>query len=202
MNTNCLIIGICGISGAGKTRITNLLAERLNSTTIHWDDYDSLPDYEEPADYIAWFQGDRDYAAWKSPQLVKTLHSLKHGKSIDHPNGQKKLFPSSIIIFDAPLGYEHRATGQFIDFLIFLDVPPDILLIRRLQRDHLNGTAADIQKINKELDEYLNFTRPLYLDTEHEKNNADLVVDGTLSEQGIIECILRAIDSIRKGKRS
>ena len=186
----CLIIGLCGVSGAGKTEITKLLAGRLKSTTVHWDDYDSLPDYEEPDDYIAWFHGNKDYAAWKSPQLAKTLHALKNGESSS----------SSIVIFDAPLGYEHIETGRFIDFLVFIDVPPDISLIRRLQRDHLNGSILDIQKINDELDYYSRFSRPLYLDTECEKRNADLIVDGTLPRQEIVERILDAIAKLIKEK--
>jgi len=195
---SCLIIGICGVSGAGKTEITRLLAERLKTTTLHWDDYDSLPDYEEPKDYIAWFHGNKDYTAWKSPGLVKALQALCQESQLKFDK-EEGLSPSSIIIFDAPLGYEHHETGRFIDFLVFIDVPPDISLIRRLQRDHLNGSAPDVRKINEELDYYSNFSRPLYLDIA-EKKNADLIVDGTLPKQKIVEQILDAIAPFIKEK--
>jgi len=197
----CLIIGICGVSGAGKTEITKLLAERLgDATTIHWDDYDSLPSYQEPEDYLAWFNSDKDYAAWKSPQLAKALEKLKNIKSVKHPTEEKEQLPSPIVIFDAPLGYEHTETGKFIDFLVFIDVPADILLIRRLQRDHLNGNPVDPQKINEELDYYSKFSRPLYLDTDRAKNSADLVLDGTLPKNEIVEKILGATAQLRKEK--
>lgn len=68
-----------------------------------------------------------------------------------------------------------------------------------LQRDHLNGSAPDVRKINEELDYFINFSRPLYLDTT-EKKNADLIVDGPLSKQKIVEQILNAIAPFLKEK--
>ena len=102
------IIGICGPSGSGKTSITKLLSRQLDQVTcIYWDDYDSLPDYEEPKDYVSWFHGNRDYAAFKTPQLATALQKLKQGEKVQHPNKREWLEPtlSRLDVLDLHLAY-------------------------------------------------------------------------------------------------
>lgn len=171
-----LIIGISGISGAGKSTLIKRLAETLQSTTIFWDDYDEIS--KGPQDYVEWFYSNKDYNDWIYPELVDTLHQLKKGETIVCPATRRNLTPTKYILFDAPLGYCHPATGKYIDFLICLDTPLDIALARRLIRDHQGNPNP--QKMIQELEEYLSKSRPLFILPPEEKTS-DLIVDGSLA---------------------
>jgi uridine kinase len=69
------IIGISGISGSGKSLLAKELGTALNATTICWDDFDDIS--ESPADYIKWYESDRNYNAWKYDALSDVLNKLK-----------------------------------------------------------------------------------------------------------------------------
>lgn len=169
------IIGISGISGAGKTTLIKRLAETLQSTTVFWDDYDEIS--KGPQDYVEWFYSSKDYNDWVYPKLADTLQQLKKGETIVCPVTRRNLTPTKYILFDAPLGFCHQATGKYIDFLICLDTPLDIALARRLIRNHQSNPNP--QKIIQEVEEYLSKSRPLFILTPEEKTS-DLLVDGNL----------------------
>jgi len=48
------IIGISGISGAGKTTLTSALCKRLKATALYWDDYGGIS--QAPHDYVKWYE--------------------------------------------------------------------------------------------------------------------------------------------------
>lgn len=183
-----LIIGISGISGAGKSTLINKLAKALHSTTIFWDDFDEIS--QAPQDYVEWFHSSKNYNDWVYPELVDTLHKLKKGETIICPATRRTLTPTKYILFDAPLGYCHQATGKYIDFLICLDTPLDIALARRLIRDH--QSHPNPQKMIQELEEYLSKSRPLFILSSEEKAS-DLLVDGSLALEEQEKQILNAL---------
>jgi len=179
------IIGISGKTGAGKSTLSKLLANELKATLISWDDYDDIS--QEPDDFIAWYHHGQDYDAFKRQALSKNLEELKNNKSTIHPVSNQILPATPFIIFDAPLGRLHQETGKFIDIMIHLDVPLDVLLCRRLLRDFKEQNNT--KDLLEEMLFYLEHSRPLYLDKEL-KDTADLVVDGMLSpEQELTDVI-------------
>ncbi|MFV0340598.1 MAG: AAA family ATPase [Parachlamydiaceae bacterium] len=171
-----LVIGISGISGAGKSTLMRKLSKTLQATKLFWDDYDEISQASQ--DYVEWFYSGKDYNAWDYPKLVDTLRTLKNGERVICPATGKELSPSKYILFDAPLGYCHQATGKLIDFLVCLDTPLDIALARRLIRDYQGDSNA--QKMVNELQEYLSKSRPLFTLSSEEKTS-DLLLDGNLS---------------------
>jgi len=185
------IIGISGISGAGKSTLIKRLAKTMQSTTIYWDDYDEIS--RAPQSYVDWFYSSKDYNDWVYPELVDTLHKLKCGETIICPATKKTLIPADYILFDAPLGYCHQATGKYIDFLICLDTPLDIALARRLIRDYRNDPNP--LKMIQELQEYLSESRPLFILSPQEKT-ADLIVDGSLALEEQEKQVLDALSTI------
>jgi uridine kinase len=185
-----VIIGVSGISGSGKTTLVKQLATTLSATTLFWDDYDAIS--EGPTDYVEWYHSSKKYDAWKYDALVNTLKALKEGKTVVCPATGKSLIPTEPILFDAPLGRCHQATGQYIDFLVCLDTPLDIALGRRLIRDH----PTPLEMV-KELEYYLAYSRPLFTLSSEHKASSDLIVDGSLSLEKLVEQVLEALSMTR-----
>jgi len=113
------IIGITGVSGAGKTTLSRALSKKFGSATVvHWDDFDDLT--QSPADYVEWYKRGGTHDEWKAEDLAQTLSILKQGRPLICPATRKELRATDLIIFDTGLGYGHRQTGQYIDFLVYL----------------------------------------------------------------------------------
>ncbi|MBM3632348.1 MAG: uridine kinase [Alphaproteobacteria bacterium] len=180
-----LIIGISGISGAGKTTVTQALSKVLNATAVFWDDFDEIS--TSPDDYVAWHNSGQGYETWDYPTLATTLDTLKKGNCVIHPVLNNELFPTKYIIFDAPLGRFHQQTGHFIDTWIHIDTPLDVALARRTLRDFKKDPRT-VNHVLEDLQYYLDHSRPLFFDTA-EKTAADFVVDGTLSIEKQIRSI-------------
>lgn len=192
-----ILIGISGISGAGKTTLIRKLAKTLQATFLIWDDYDKIS--QSPKDYIKWYESNKNYDEWIYDDLANTLKKLKEGHEVVCPATKRKLYPTPYILFDAPLGYCHKATSKHIDFLICLDTPLDIALARRLLRDYQNNTEP--QKLLEELGYYLAHSRPLYILTPDEKA-CDLIIDGSLPLDMLEQQVLIALTRLKYNKKT
>ncbi len=179
------IIGLSGISGAGKTTLTRSLSEYLNATEVVWDDFDAIS--QAPDDYVDWYYRGENYSEFKYPSLEAILRDLKSKKSPCHPVFQTPLPLTKIVIFDAPLGYLHQQTGQYIDICIHIEVPLDVSLGRRLLRDFQSPDKTK-EDLLKEVTFYLSSSRPLFFDTAL-KATADFIIDGIQTTEKQIEII-------------
>ncbi len=173
------IIGISGISGSGKTTLTKALGIALKATTVFWDDYDEHS--TGPVDYVKWYETSRDYSAWHYDSLVEVLNKLKSEKKTTCPATQKELIPTEYVIFDAPLGYKHTATGNYIDTLIHIDIPLDIALSRRMIRDYTSSEKGK-EELLEDLQFYLNSSRKVFVyAATREKEGSHLIINGDSS---------------------
>ncbi|EKD71677.1 MAG: hypothetical protein ACD_46C00125G0001 [uncultured bacterium] len=172
-----MIIGISGITGAGKSTLATALANKLQATGLFWDEFDEIS--TSPDDYVAWYNSNHDYAEFDYQALADVILALKNGKQVQHPVTKVLLEPTKFIIVDAPLGKKHQQTGQYIDVFIHVDVPLDIALARRVIRDLKNKNLRE-QDIIDELEYYLNKSRKLFSDEGmcEISNSADYIVDG------------------------
>jgi len=183
------VIGISGVSGAGKTVITKQIAENLqDAAPLFWDDFEDLGIF--PDDYVEWFNSSRDYGAWKTPEFAGAIKTLKSDQAYKHPTSSLKINSKKYVVVDAPLGYKHKETGQHLDFVIFVEVPPDIALARRILRDDLVSSPKELKL---ELNTYLHSSRPVYLASCHDSGNADLIVDGMLPIEKIVQVIIKNV---------
>ena len=188
-----VIIGISAVTGGGKTTVTQRLAEVLeDSVALHFDDYDDTNVH--PDDLHRWFAAGADYDAYKTPVFTRHLEALKAGKTVCYPVAGALLSPKRYVVADAPLGRAHTDTGRFIDVMVFIDTPLDIAMARRILRDIdpqaglTRGEAR--QYVIDELSGYLDRARPLYREFQvRMRTNSDMIVDGTLSIDDIVEKI-------------
>ena len=188
------VIGISGISGAGKSTLIKQLSKTLNATTLFWDDFDAIS--QGPDDYVTWYESSRNYDEWVYDDLACTLEKLKKAQTVICPATQQKLLPTAYILFDAPLGYCHKATGTYIDFLVCLDTPLDIALARRLIKDFEKNLPSE--KILQELKGYLSSSRPLFILTPEEKK-CDLLLDGSLPVDEQFRKVIEVLGSAQNG---
>lgn len=185
------IIGISGISGAGKSVLTQALGKELGATILFWDEYDEIS--QAPKDYIKWYNESRDYSEWKYDALANVIKRLKSGKEIACPVTKRQLIPTNYIVFDAPLGRKHIETGQYIDYSIFLDTPLDVALARRILRDFRDKANLNIIELFEELNVYLTLSRPLYVMDYEDKERFDYIVDGNQSLNKLVVEILQQV---------
>lgn len=185
-----LVISISGLSGSGKTAVAHALKTRLaNAAVISFDDYGERV-------YL-----DRDINEWSADSSDNEWHTEPIAADVE----RLLLEPLDYIILDYPFGYENRIVGQYINFAVYVDVPLDVALARRIIRDFTsrekNTNVADVKKVSlvgldQELRFYLACSRSTYdRMPEIQKPTSDLVVDGTKSPEEISDEILVHIDT-------
>lgn len=169
------VIAIAGVSGGGKTAVTNDLHLKLNqSKVLYFDDYN----FEGPDDLIQWVENGSDYDKWDlEPFLIDFKELCK-----DHPD---------YIILDFPFAYKHSEVSSLINLAVFIDTPLDIALVRRIKRDFAIRSVEDILI---EMTNYVSRERKGYIEmVDTIKPNSDLVIDGSQSISKITDEIAAKI---------
>ncbi len=91
------------------------------------------------------------------------------------------------MLFETPFGRLHRATGAFIDFLVWIDTPLEVALARAMlasielaeQTTEANASSNFVKKQKGYITNYL-MLRPMYVAQRKAISSAaDLVLDGT-----------------------
>ena len=199
--TEVRVIGISAVSGGGKTAVTRRLAEVLSdSVALHFDDYDDANLH--PGDFGKWFADGADYDAYDLPVFTGHLETLKAGGRVRYPTSGAIVGPVRYVVADAPLGREHSASGRLIDLMVFVDTPLDIAMARRVMRDMQQDAGASsgeaLERVKSELSGYEARARPIYEHfQERMRAGADLVVDGTLGIDRIVDGICLEVESRR-----
>jgi uridine kinase len=185
------VILVSGYMGCGKTTFVETFAEMLgNAPTLIFDHYEKFTQW--PEDIGDWMLDGADSTQIKVPRLKDDLRSLCLGTSITHPLDGRIIHPSEIILVEEPFGTERGEITEFIDLVVFIDVPRDVCVVRLMQRS-LGTNEADFDgRIKRETREELGkrvksaafwlnhymWIRPGLKLTETIQRKADIIVDG------------------------
>ena len=194
MSKKPYVICIAGTSGSGKTTLAKKVSLQLDQAPIL-----SLDDYFEflegwPKDIRHWLDKGGKMADLSNPKMIQDIQALIKGESIIYPTTKEEIHSSNFIIVEDPSGRERQELAVLIDYLIFIDLPQDIGLLRIIQR-LINSTtksdegkfiplrATDPDRVFSNILNFLNHYSLVYRDLyatvcEKVKQKADLILDG------------------------
>lgn len=184
MERNCIIIGVAGGSGSGKTTIAHKLLETFEAQDAVLVEQDAY--YKEL--HIESIE-ERAKMNFDHPEAIefellrKHLQDLVGGKEVERPiydfsthmrkEETIKIKPSKIIIVEGILIFAVPEIRELFDIKIFVDTDADEMLIRRMERDiKERGRTFDSVR-----DQYLSTVKPMYLEfAEPSKRYADVII--------------------------
>ena len=140
------VFGICGGSGAGKTTLTRCLLERLDERgasvlafDAYYRDLSHLP-FDERR------RGNFDHPdSLDSELFLQHLDALRHGIDVDmpiydfsthtHTGRFQRVEAAPLLLVEGILLLAFEDTAARLDYSIFMDVPEEVRLQRRIHRD-------------------------------------------------------------------
>ncbi len=180
------IVGVAGGTGAGKTTLAHILFEHLGedrAIRIAHDAY--YRDFAHvPSDQRAQINFDHPDVL-ETDLLVQHLQALSRGETVfiptydftTHSRSYRtlELCPRPIIIVEGILVLVEQILRDALNLKIFVDTPPDIRLIRRINRDvEERGRTPESVTL-----QYLETVRPMHDSyVEPSRKYADLIVCG------------------------
>lgn len=203
------VVCIAGTSGSGKTTLAKKVSLELDGAPIL-----SLDDYFEyldgwPKDIRQWLDNGGKMGELSNPKMIQDIKTLLKGKSIIYPTTKEEILSSKFIIVEDPTGKERQELAVLIDYLIFIDLPQDIGLLRIIQRminsttKNEEGKLLPLRETNPEyvFGNILNFFnhyslvyRDLYATVcENVKQQANLVLDGLLDINVLASDVVKKI---------
>ena len=186
---DCIIIGIAGGTGSGKSTFTNRLRDRFgdNITVIYHDNYykrhDDIPfeerkklNYDHPD-------------ALETDLLIEHIKRLRNGESIEcpvydytvHNRSDKtvRIDPRKIILIDGILLLADPRLRSLLDIKIYVEADADERILRRILRD-VKERGRDIDNI---VEQYLTTVKPMhYLYVEPTRATADIVINSGMND--------------------
>lgn len=184
MERNCIIIGVAGGSGSGKTTIAKKLLETFEAQDAVLVEQDAYYKelHIESIEERAKMNFDHPDAI-EFELLREQLLSLVEGKEIERPiydfsthmrkEETVRIKPSKIIIVEGILIFAVPEIRELFDVKIFVDTDADEMLIRRMERD-IKERGRTFESIR---DQYLSTVKPMYLEfAEPSKRYADVII--------------------------
>lgn len=181
---NCILVGVAGGSGSGKTTVANNLVKAFESevaTLLEQDAY-----YRELTNMSLEEKAKVNFDHPNSIEfelLKKHIEALKNGESIERPiydftthsrkEGTVKINPSKIIVVEGILIFAVPEIRELFDVKIFVDTDTDEMILRRIERD-MNERGRSFESIKNQ---YLTTVKPMYLEfCEPSKRYADIII--------------------------
>lgn len=186
---DCIMIGIAGGTGSGKSTFTNRLKDYFGDdvTVIYHDNYYKRHDdmtYEERSK-LNYDHPD----ALETELMIEHLKLLKKGESIECPiydfsqhnrsNKSYTIHPTKIFLIEGILIFSDERLRDLFDIKIFVEADADERILRRIARD-VKERGRDIDNI---MEQYLTTVKPMhYLYVEPTKTTADIVINSGMND--------------------
>ena len=200
------LIRICGASGSGKSLFTNNLVNHFLQShaqdilVLQEDRYYRAQDDKAMADRIVTNYDHPD--AFEHTLLCQHLKTLQSGGSIEYPEYCYKthtrlpntttLYSKKVIIVEGIMVMSAPDLEKTFDLSLFVDTPPDICLLRRMQRD-INERGRTLDCISEQ---YQNTVKPMYhAFIEPNKHHADIIITGGGENQTALQVVAHHVQS-------
>ena len=181
---DCIIIGVAGGSGSGKTTVANNLVKAFKAEDAVLVEQDAY--YRELLNMSIEEKAKVNFDHPDSIEfelLRKHLEMLKEGKSIDRPiydftthsrkEGAVRINSSKIIIVEGILIFAVPEIRELLDVKIFVDTDADEMVLRRIERD-MNERGRSFESVKNQ---YLTTVKPMFLEfCEPSKRYADVII--------------------------
>ena len=186
MARKTILIAIAGASGAGKTSLAKWLKGELRDwfkvAVLNEDSY-----YRKQSDLTDKERETTNYDhpdAIEESMLVNHLVTLKNGDSVDVPvysyethdrtEETVAVGPCEVVIVEGILLLHRTAVREVVDLTVFVDVPEEVCLRRRIKRD-VSQRGRTRESV---LAQYEKTVRPMFHEyVEPSKQHADLVLE-------------------------
>ncbi|MDO9402761.1 MAG: hypothetical protein Q7T87_01880 [Polaromonas sp.] len=213
--THRRVIAVAAPIGGGKSALVNALSAALGDAAsspapiLRFDDYENAT-RQPVAQLSQWLADGADFNRLEAPGLADALQALREGRGIAAQPGTFTTASTGAsasaawIVLEMPLGRAWQATAAAIDVLVWVDVPLDIALARRLQE----LTAGLIQQSSAEarrglawMNDYLgHYTGTIHavLQAQHQvvRPGADLLVDGQRDVGSLCQQVLQHLEQL------
>ena len=180
----CVVLGIAGGTGSGKTTVARAIVEQSGSEQIAYLEHDSY--YR---DLVHMSMEDRRRVNFDHPDAFETSLLVEHvkmlmaGQSVEQPvysyensvrTGETiTVEPKPLIVIEGILVLENHALQSLMDIKIFVDTDDDIRLLRRVRRD----TEERGRSLEGILGQYEATVRPMHLAfVSPSRRHADVII--------------------------
>lgn len=198
------VIAIAAPIGGGKTSLAQAVAAALGDAALLFHDHYESATGRPVDDLVQWLENGADFNAFRLPGLADDLKRLKQGQPVVDPLTRREIRPGKFIVFEMPLGRAHAETAPHIDLLLWIDVPLDIALARKLRefireilQDEQPGACRDrLLWVEQYIAGYVGIVHDvLSVQRDKVRPGADIIIDG---RKPMPVMAAAAVESIRR----
>lgn len=179
-----LVFGVAGGTASGKTTAARAILDAVGASQVAYLPHDAY--YFDRPDLSLEERAALNYDhpnSLETKLLIKHIKQLLKGELVPvpvydftrHRRTDEVVWvePAPIILVDGILIFTKRKLRDLMDIKVFVDTPPDIRFIRRLERDmHERGRSLDSVVL-----QYLETVRPMHIKfVEPSKQFADVII--------------------------
>jgi uridine kinase len=200
----CLVVGVAGGSGSGKTTVVRRIVEALGLDRVSILEHDRY--YRDRLDLRL---EDRTALNYDHPDsletdlMVRHVADLKAGRAVEAPlydfaryvrrTATETVAPRRAIIVEGILIFADAALRAQMDIKVFVDTDDDTRFIRRLRRD----VAERGRTMDSVIEQYLATVKPMHLEfVEPSKRYADVIIPQGGHNPVAVDLLLTLIRSL------
>lgn len=210
MSENKILIGLAGGTGSGKTSVAKAITADFDASDVALIEQDSyykclahLP-FEERVTKNFDHPDSMDFE-----EMSAHIRSLMAGEPVEVPiydhashtrTGETRSFGCQhIIIVEGIFALFDKNLRNMMDIKIFVDIPDDVRIIRRIQRDRKERG----REVDQVIDQYYANVRPMHKQfCEPTKRYADIIVPEGAYNTVAIDLLRTKIGSLLESRNS